>query len=108
MNYRYLILWGIVVIGLLFSVYFIGHTHMDDLMLSYKFDKVVKAATKDYIEDKEKTLPFVVTSGELIQYDYLDKLEYEDKLCNATINVKKVLFFKYFDIKYVCTTKAEE
>ncbi len=102
MNTKVIILWGFIVVCLILSIFFIGITNKEALRLSAKFDKEVKAAAKEYIEEEGLSIPAKFSSEDL----FSDAEEYPlvdgNKRCTASISVKKILFVNNYDIRYTC------
>ncbi len=108
MNSKLMVIWGIIIVGLIASIFLIWNTNKENLELSYKFDKVVKEATNEYIESENIKLPLSIESKELLDKGYLEKMVLDNKECTAKVNVKKVLFLKFYDINYVCVVSNNE
>ena len=105
MSSKVLVLWGVIVVGLVLSIFIYGSVNKDALLLSSKFDSTIKEAVNKYMEEEKKEIPLNIDSDTLIEKEYLEELVDGNKVCKAKINITKKLIFKNYDIKYTCEIK---
>ena len=106
MSNKIIVLWGVVIVALVSSVYFIGIKYQNELKyISLKTE--VKEATKKYIEDKKVSLPFKIETETLESEGYIGALKLEEKVCAADVSVDKKLFFYSYDIKFLCVNTEQ-
>ncbi len=106
MNNKVIVFWGLIIILLVLTIYYIGVKHKNELKyISLKED--VKVATNKYINDYKKELPLEITTEELEEKGYIEELILDDKICEADIKVNKLLLWKNYEIKFTCINKEK-
>ena len=104
MNNKVIVMWGLVIVLLVLTIYYIGVKRQDEIEY-IKLKEEVKEATSKYIDDLDKDLPLEITTEELEEEGYIEELTLDDKICEADIKVSKKLFWKDYKIKFTCINK---
>ena len=104
MNNKVIILWGLIIILLVLSIYYIGVKRENEIEYISLKEKV-KLATNKYIKDFDKDLPLEITTEILEEEGYIDELALNDKVCEADISVNKVLLWNKYEIHFTCINK---
>ncbi len=101
MSNKIIVLWGFIIVFLVCAVYFIGLKYEGEIKY-INLKKEIKESVKEYIDDKDITLPFSITSETLESEGYIGALELDEKICAADISVSKKFLFYSYDIKFTC------
>ena len=101
MSNKVIVLWGSVIVLLVLAIYTFGVMRKDNLK-QLEAEKLVKESLNNYMDDNEIELPYKTTTEELIKNGYLEEIIVDNRVCNATVTVKKKLLGKDYDIKFTC------
>lgn len=88
MNNKFIILWGVIIFGLVLSIYIIGVNKIN----SKEYDDLkdaIRLAVDNYLSDNDlwPVNTITVNTSELINYNYLNELYYEGSKCSAVVTV---------------------
>ncbi len=101
MSNKIIVLWGFIIVMLVCGVYFIGIKYESEIdYINLKND--VKSAAKRYVEDKDVSLPFTISTEKLEGEGYIGELRLDEKVCAADVTVNKRFVFHTFDISFTC------
>ncbi len=88
MNNKIIILWGIIIFGLVISIYTIGISKSDNFRYK-ELKENLELSINKYLDDYDlwPADSMSITSDELIENDYLNELFYEGSKCSANVIV---------------------
>lgn len=106
MSNKVIVLWGFIIVSLVCGIYYIGVKYENELKYIDLKDEI-KEATKKYISDNDKELPFKITTEELEEQGYINTLKLDNKICAADVKAYKKFMFNRFDIKFTCINEEQ-
>ena len=107
MNNRFLFVWGLVMMFLFSSIISIYFKNKDELQyIGIKED--LKKSIKVYFKDNKIKLKYnksiTINSDDLMEGNYIEKIETEDEICSCKIKVTNKIIYIY-KFKFNCDSK---
>ena len=104
MTNKTIVIWGLIVISIVSVITYFG-ININNNKNYINMENTLKEAVIKYIDYEKKELPITITSDELKELDYLNELKYDDKICSAKVYVKKIIFWKNYEMNFTCSKK---